>query len=155
MATIITTHPISTSERLSAGVALLRVIIGTVFVAHGAQKLFVFGLTGVTEAFGGMGIPLAGVMAPAVALVELLGGFALIIGLLTRLAGLGLAITMLGAITLVHLPAGFFLPNGVEFALALFASAAALALIGPGEYSVDAVLARRGVKRGRIDHGSR
>lgn len=134
---------LSTAARVNGALATLRVVAGTVFLAHGAQKLFVFGLPGVTGAFAGMGVPLPGVTGPAVALVELLGGLALIVGLLTRLAALGLAITMLGAIVLVHLAGGFFLPNGVEFALTLFGAAAALALAGPGALSLDAVLARR------------
>lgn len=129
--------------RLHAALAVLRLIIGTVFVAHGAQKLFVFGIAGLTGAFEGMGVPLAGVVAPAVALGEFLGGLALIAGLFTRVASLGLALTMLGAIVLVHLPAGFFLPDGMEFVLTLFGGTVALALTGPGTYSVDSVLAHR------------
>lgn len=143
----ITTEPLASATRLSAALAVLRVVVGTVFVAHGAQKLFVFGLAGVTGGFAGMGIPLPGITAPAVALVEFFGGLALIVGLLTRLTGVGLAITMLGALFLVHLPAGFFLPNGVEFVLTLASAAAALALSGPGAYSVDALLARRRSQR--------
>jgi putative oxidoreductase len=127
----------------SAGLALLRVVTGIVFMAHGAQKLFVYGMGGVTGAFAGMGIPFPGITGPAVAIIEFAGGLALIAGLLTRLASLGLAITMLGAIVTVHLAAGFFLPNGVEFVLVLFAAAAALALAGPGAWSADAVIARR------------
>jgi putative oxidoreductase len=129
--------------RLNTALTLLRVIVGTVFLAHGAQKLFVFGLAGVTGAFEGMGVPLAAFTGPAVALLEFFGGIALIVGLFTRLTALGLAVTMLGAIGLVHLAAGFFLPNGVEFVLTLFAAAVALALTGPGAFSVDAVVARR------------
>lgn len=53
------------------------------------------------------------------------------------------ALTMLGAIVLVHLPAGFFLLDGVEFVLTLFGGTAALALAGPGAFSTDAIVARR------------
>lgn len=127
---------------VDAGLALLRVIVGVVFMAHGGQKLFVFGLDGVAAGFGQMGIPFAGVVGPLVAAGELLGGLALIAGAFTRLAALGLSIIMLGAIVTAHLPAGFFLPNGYEFALTLFAASAALALTGAGRYSVDRVIAR-------------
>ena len=132
-----------TSRHIDIGLAVLRVVAGLVFIAHGGQKLFVFGLDGVTAGFTQMGIPLAAVAAPLVALVELLGGIALVVGLLTRLAAVGLAITMLGAIAFVHLAAGFFLPNGSEFALTLLATAVALAFTGPGDFSLDGLRHRR------------
>jgi putative oxidoreductase len=133
----------ATRSQANLGLLVLRVIAGIIFMAHGGQKLFVYGFDGVTAAFDGMGIPLAGIAGPAVALVEFFGGFALIAGLLTRLAGLGLAITMLGAIFFAHLSAGFFAPKGYEFPLALLGASLAVALAGAGDLSVDAALARR------------
>jgi putative oxidoreductase len=137
-------------SRLDAALAVLRAAVGVIFIAHGAQKLFVFGPAGVAGAFGQMGIPAADVVAPLVAAVEFLGGLALIAGLLTRIASVGLALVMLGAILMVHLSAGFFLPDGFEFALSLFGATTALALAGPGAYSLDAVLARRGSAAGSL-----
>ena len=133
----------ASTARLDAGLALLRLVVGVVFMAHGGQKLFVFGLDGVAGAFAQMGVPFAAVIGPLVAAGEFLGGLALIAGVLTRLAGAGLAFIMLGAIFTAHLPAGFFLPNGYEFVLTLFAASAALALTGGGRYSGDHLIARR------------
>jgi putative oxidoreductase len=115
---------------------------------HGWQKVFQFGFPGVTGAFAKMGVPVPGVMGPFIALLELLGGAALIIGLLTRLAALGLMFDMLGAIVLVHLAGGYFLPAGYEYALLLFASCLALVLGGPGSLSADAALASRSTRSG-------
>lgn len=132
--------------RLNAALAALRIITGSVFTAHGAQKLFVFGLDGVAGAFASMNVPLAGLFGPAVAFLEFFGGVALVLGLFTRTASVGLAAIMMGALLLVHLPAGFFLPNGIEFVLTLMAAALALALLGPGAFSVDALRSRRSVE---------
>lgn len=129
--------------RLDAALALLRAAVGAVFVAHGAQKLFVFGFAGVTGAFTQIGVPLPGIAGPAVALLEFGGGLALIFGLLTRLASIGLAINMLGAILLVHIANGFFNPTGIEFPLTLLAVALALVFTGAGRWSLDAMIAAR------------
>ena len=129
------------SQRI--GIAFLRIMTGIVFAMHGGQKLFVYGFAGVTGAFAKMDVPMPDVMGPFAALLEFFGGVALIIGLLTRLAALGLAFDMIGAILLVHLAAGFFLPHGYEFVLTLGAMALTLVLTGPGAFSIDDALARR------------
>ena len=129
--------------QLAFGLLALRLVTGIVFIAHGAQKIFVYGFDGVAGAFAGMGVPMAGVVGPLVALVELLGGLALVAGLLTRVAGAGLAVVMLGAVLIAHLSAGFFLPAGYEFALTLLGASLALAATGAGAWSLDALLARR------------
>ena len=131
-------------RQLALGLTILRVITGIIFIAHGGQKLFVFGFDGVAGAFGQMGVPFAGLVGPMVALLEFVGGLALVAGLLTRPVAAGLAATMVGALVLVHLPAGFFMPNGYEFVLALFGAAMTLAITGAGAWSVDArIHARR------------
>ena len=66
------------APRFDLALTILRIVVGVIFVAHGYQKLFVFGLSGVTSGFAGMGVPLAGIVAPLVAILECFGGLALI-----------------------------------------------------------------------------
>jgi putative oxidoreductase len=130
-------------KQLNIGLVILRLVLGAIFIAHGGQKLFVYGFEGVAGGFAQMGVPMASVVGPFIGFVELFGGIALIVGLLTRLAALGLFSTMIGAMVLVHLPAGFFAPNGIEFPLSLAGAALMLTLTGAGAYSIDSVIARR------------
>jgi putative oxidoreductase len=130
-------------RQIDAALAVLRVVLGATFILHGGQKLFVYGLDGVTGSFAQMGIPAAAFVGPLVAFVEFFGGIAIVLGLLTRVAALGVGATMAGAILTVHLKQGFFNPGGVEFPLALLASAVALVLTGAGAYSADAAIAKR------------
>ncbi len=129
----------STSNRqVNAGLLLLRLVVGAIFVMHGGQKLFVFGFDGVAGAFGQMGIPMANILGPFVAFVEFFGGLALVFGLLNRLAALGIASTMVVAILQVHIKNGFFAPTGIEFPLSLLGSTLMLAITGAGKFSLDA-----------------
>jgi putative oxidoreductase len=138
------TYPSTTTilpQRVNAALAILRIVLGVVFIAHGAQKLFVYGLGGVAGAFGQMGVPLPGVTGPAIAFLEFFGGIAVVLGLFTQPLALLLAVDMLGAIALVTITKGLI--GGYEFELSLLGSALALALAGAGEYSLDRVLAVR------------
>lgn len=131
------------NQQVDLALVVLRLVAGVTFLAHGAQKLFVFGLDGVGAGFAQMGVPFGHLVGPLVGTLEFFGGIALVLGLLTRPVALGLAGTMIGAMWFVHLPNGFFLPNGVEFVLSLFGIAIALVLAGAGAYSLDAKLAAR------------
>jgi putative oxidoreductase len=125
------------------GIALLRIVVGGVFVAHGAQKLFVFGIPGLAGFLGQIGVPLPLLSAVAVTAAEFLGGLALLAGLFTRWAALPIAFSMLVAAVTVHLKAGFFLPQGVEYVLTMFAATVGLSLTGSGAFSIDRLIARR------------
>ena len=123
------------------GLVPLRLVVGLVFVVHGAQKLFVFGLGGAAGFMAKVGIPLPFVAAVVVMAVEILGGLALILGLGTRVAAALLAFEMLVAILTVRLKMGFV--GGYEFELTLLAASLSLVLLGAGPVSVKTVVARR------------
>ncbi|GEM48504.1 DoxX family protein [Deinococcus cellulosilyticus] len=129
-------------QRFQLALTVLRVLIGIIFMAHGYQKFFEYTIPGTTGAFGQMGVPLAGVIAPVVATLELVGGLALVTGFLTRITAGLLALNMLGAMVLVHLKGGFFAPNGIELPLSLMASTVALALGGAGAFALDGLRKR-------------
>ena len=95
--------------------AILRVVIGIVFMAHGYQKFFMMGIPGVTSFFTQVGAPLPGLAAPFVSTLELAGGAALVAGFLARPIAFLLMCDMLTSILVVHLGNGFFVPDGIEF----------------------------------------
>lgn len=124
------------------GLLILRIILGIIFIGHGAQKLFGMfggpGIGGVTQFFGSLGIPMPGVMAWVVGLFEFVGGWYVLLGFLTPVGGIMITCVMLVAIATVHMSKGFWNGNGgVEFPLALIAAALALTFAGPGRYSVE------------------
>lgn len=125
----------------AAARTLLRLAFGFLFLAHGWQKYFQFTIEGTTAAFGQMGVPAASLLAPMAATLEIAGGAAIILGLLTRVfAGL-LGVQMVVALFMVHAAGGVFVENGgFELVLALAAGALALLLVGPGRISLDALI---------------
>jgi putative oxidoreductase len=122
-------------DRLAVDVSLLvlRVIVGVIFAAHGAQKLFGafegLGLAATVEKMGPLGYP--------VTIGEFFGGLGLIVGFLTRFSAASLIVIMIGAIAMVHGQNGFFLSNnGFEYNLALIGLLVPIFLAGPGRYSI-------------------
>jgi len=132
-----------TTKTLDYGLLILRVVLGIVMVAHGSQKLFTFGYPGVTAGMAQAGLPLPQLSAALIIAAEFGGGLLLIAGLLTRFAAASIAFGMAVASIQVHLPNGFFAPNGYEFTLMLASAALAVVLTGPGRFAVDAVIAHR------------
>lgn len=129
---------------------VVRLVLGVIFFAHGAQKVFGwFGGPGLSQTIAGfrqMGIPPAATAVAA--FIECLGGLAMIVGFLTRPAAVGLIVVMLVAISKVHVRNGFFLNwsmapgkgHGYEFNLALIAMALSILLGGAGMWSVDRLI---------------
>lgn len=118
-----------------AALLILRVVLGIIMLYHGWPKLT--GLGGTIEGFTGMGIPLPALSAIFSTVAEVGGGLLLLIGALTDIAGLLVAVDMLGAIIFVHAKNGFGISEGgIEWPLALLAMGLAVALAGPGRYSV-------------------
>ena len=129
------------------GALALRVPIGIIFAAHGAQKLFGwfggYGLAGTGGWMESIGLAPGVLMAFLAGSAEFFGGIALVIGVLTRPAAAVLAVTMLVAIFTVHFENGLFMSNnGYEFGLALLAASISLLFSGAGKASVDAALSR-------------
>ena len=119
----------------SFGLAVLRVGGGIVFLTHGYQKIFKMHLGGVSGFFGHLGIPLPVLFAVVVMVVEFAGGILLITGLATRIPSVLLAIDMIVALLVVHLPGGY-LKSGGELPLLLLAGVICLALAGGGAGSL-------------------
>lgn len=129
---------------------VVRLALGVIFFAHGAQKVFGWfggrGLSATIDGFRQMNIPPAATMLAA--FVECFGGLAVLVGFLTRPAALGLIGVMLVAIAKVHVAHGFFLNwsmtpgkgHGYEFNLALIAMALAILIGGGGVLSIDRLI---------------
>jgi putative oxidoreductase len=127
---------------------LARVALGVVFFAHGWQKLFTNGVDGTSAFFGQVGVPMPTLSAWFAAVVELLGGAALIVGIAVPVAALLLVVDMLGAFLFVHAGNGLFIEkNGYELVLGLGAASLVLAALGAGRFSLDHAVLGRGRAR--------
>ena len=133
----------ATTRQSDLALLILRVAAGLTMAAHGWQKVFVYGFSGVAGSFGQMGVPMADILGPIVAVLELVGGIALALGLFTRIVAVLLAADMLGAVLLVHLPNGFFAPKGAEFTLLLLGIYIAFSITGAGSIAVDSAIEHR------------
>lgn len=128
------------------GVALgvIRMVVGLVFVLHGAQKIFIYHYAGVVGMFHQIGIPVPALSAALAIMAEFVGGLLLLSGLYTRLAAIPIAFTMLVAITQVHLHAGFFAQGGgFEYPLTLLVATIALVIGGSGAFALDNLRTRK------------
>jgi putative oxidoreductase len=135
----------------SIGTTIIRVLLGAVFFAHGAQKLLGwfggYGFSGTMGFFTGT-LHIPAVFAFLAIAAEFFGGLGLIFGVLTRVAAFGIAVNMLVAIAMVHSRFGFFMNwsgnqkgEGFEYHLLALAMSAFLVLEGAGAFSVDRQLA--------------
>ena len=133
-----------TPAQAQLALALIRIVAGVIFMAHGYQKFFVMGIDGVTGFFTQVGVPLPGIMAIVIATLEIAGGLALVLGIFARFAAVPLAFDVLGALFMVHIKNGFFVPMGIEFVMLLAAAALAIAIGGAGALSLDSARRYRG-----------
>ncbi len=124
------------------GITLFRVILGVVFFMHGHLKFFGMGITGTTGFFTMLGVPLPGLMAWIIPILEMLGGLSLILGIFTPI-GLALAADMTGAILFAKRGGGFFAPKGFELELTLLVGSLAIVLTGPGAFALRNVIKGR------------
>ncbi|OIK17201.1 oxidoreductase [Bacillus sp. MUM 116] len=130
---------------INIGLLIIRLVIGVLFIGHGAQKLFGwfggYGLKGTGGWFESIGMKPGVTMALFAGLAEFIGGILFALGFLTPLAGILIVGTMAMAITKVHAPNGLWATaNGYEYNLTLLAVAIGIALIGPGHYALDSFL---------------
>lgn len=136
----------------------IRLALGLIFFAHGAQKIFGWfggpGPSAAGQGFEQLGFSPGVLWAVVAGLIELLGGLLLAFGLLTRVAATVVMVEMLVAVFAVHWRFGFFLSHepgrghGIEYNLALIAGLLALALYGGGAFSADRTIVRAGAAQG-------
>ncbi|MGM0885056.1 MAG: DoxX family protein [Bacillota bacterium] len=130
---------------IALGLLIVRLVVGLLFVGHGAQKLFGwfggYGPKGTGGWLESIGVKPGVAMAVVAGLMELVGGLLFAVGLFTPIAAALIVMTMLVAIVKVHGQNGLWVTsNGYEYNLVLIAIAIGVALTGAGAYSLDALL---------------
>jgi putative oxidoreductase len=141
----------------TADVALLltRLLLGTIMFAHGYQKLMIDGLGRTTEGFESMSIPVAIFSAAFVTVVEVVGGFLVVLGALIPVVAACYLVVMVGAAVFVHIPNGMFVASGGwELVGVIAAVLLALAAAGSGRYGVDHLVHDRQVRLAAADASS-
>lgn len=119
------------------GLLPIRIMAGVTFIAHGLPKFF-----GVSQGYGFFqSVNLPPELFVPIALLEVIGGLAILLGILTRIASALLIIEMLGAILAVKLSKGFI--GGYEFELLLISICLSLVIMGPGKISIENSILRR------------
>lgn len=126
------------------GLLFVRIALGSVFIAHGLQKLQ--GLEGTIGFFASLGMP--AFMAYVVTIIEVLGGLFVLLGVFTEIAGLSLAVVMIGAIYTVKMSKGFV--GGYEFDLTLLLIALTLVVSGAGKYSISKLFKKNEMPMGQM-----
>lgn len=126
-----------------AALALLRIVFGVVFIAHGWDQLVATGIVETTGQFSAVHVPQPQLSAWIASLVQLVAGGMLVLGFLTTIAASALALLMAAAFYFVHLSHGLFInQGGFEYVLVLFTGMVLVIVFGPGRASVDGYLAR-------------
>lgn len=121
------------------GIALLRVSLGILFLAHVALKIFVFTIPGFVGYFASLGLPAA--LAYATIALEFLGGIALVFGIYAPWMAIPLALEMLGTIVMVHGHNGWLFTNkggGWEYPAFWAVALIVLSLLGDGAFALRA-----------------
>jgi len=127
------------NSAIDVALLIARVVVGVIFMAHGAQKLF--------GAFGGPGLAaVVGMLGPLgylVSIGEFFGGLGIVVGFLSRFSAASIIVIMLGAIGMVHSKVGFFMNwtgnqpgEGFEYHLLAIAILLVILIAGPGRYAL-------------------